>query len=572
MTTAEQPVLQRVETGPPVLPALWQARGSILLATVLATLVGYLASSLQPVRYEATAELLLADPRNLGVFRDTGTTFLDPSRYVRNQAEMARSTPVLARASELTGERLGIDAVREAVTVRPSVDLDLLTVQASDGTAAGAANLADAVARAYQEVVAEQVQSSADASLERLAGQRADLQAQIDAVDQRLRATPDDAALQAEKDAAVTQLVDIQRRADEIAVDTSLFGSGVDLYEEPEVPAAPAAPQPLRNAALAGVLGALAAGGIAWWRAGETALAERRNDAATVLGARLLGQVPEFEEVGMTSPVPTVSGPKSPAAEAYHFLVGALQHALAEFGGRSVLVTSARPGDGKTTTALNVGVAASQDGREILIVDADTRVRGLTRFSGLDPAPGMVDLTRPDVELPDCMALLRLSETVTVPFLTSGRMEGDAAAFFRTAGFRRALQKMTAPADLVVFDSPPILLASDTSAIAAGVDGIVLVVARGTPLRVLAEVRERLDFVGTPLLGYVFNRARPGTEAYRYGGRYRYAYGEDEPLGGGQAGNGQPPTGQGVGGARPAGRRARRRAAARASDPNGEPA
>lgn len=533
----EHPVPQdQLDAGPPVLPALWKARRTILLAAVVAAIVGYVASSLQPVRYEATAELLLADPRNVGVFRETGTTFLDPSRYVRNQAEFARSTPVLARAAELSGGRFDVQEVSELVTIRPSVDLDLLTITASDSTAPGAAQLANAVAQAYQDVVTRQVQESAQASLDELDAQRAELEAQIAAVEQQLEADAGtNSALTAERDAAVAQLIQIQSRADQITVDTSLFGSGVELFEEADEPEAPAAPKPLRNAVLAAVLGAMAAGGLAWWRADETAVAETRHDAQAVLGAPLLGQVPDFDEIGMESSVPTVSAPTSPAAEAYHFLVGALQHALADTGGKSVLITSPRPTDGKTTTTLNLAVAAAQDGREVLLVDMDTRVRGLTRFSGLPAEPGMVDLADPEVGLGDVVALLRLSGQVAVPFLTSGRTGHDAAAFFRTPGFRRAVEKMTAPADLVLIDSPPILLASDTSAIAANVDGIVVVVARGTPLRALTEVRERLDFVGTPVLGYVFNKssARSGAGyGYAYDYRYGYGYGERNGDGG----------------------------------------
>jgi Mrp family chromosome partitioning ATPase len=85
-----------------------------------------------------------------------------------------------------------------------------------------------------------------------------------------------------------------------------------------------------------------------------------------------------------------------------------------------------------------------------------------------------------------------------------------------------------ARADLVVLDSPPILAVADTSAIAGQVDGIVVVVAKGTPLKTLEEVRERLEFVGTPVLGYVFNRADTRAGSYGYG--YGYGYGGSPPT------------------------------------------
>ena len=91
---------------PAVLFGRWK---QILLTGLAATLLGFGLSALQPVEYTAEASLLLADPRNTGLFGETGVNFLDPSRYVRNQAEFARSNPVAERASVLLNGRLVVD-------------------------------------------------------------------------------------------------------------------------------------------------------------------------------------------------------------------------------------------------------------------------------------------------------------------------------------------------------------------------------------------------------------------------------------------------------------------------------
>jgi Mrp family chromosome partitioning ATPase/capsular polysaccharide biosynthesis protein len=512
-----------VDAGPPVLPALWAAKWSIVLTAMCTALLGFGLSALQPLTYQATAELLLADPRNSGVFEDTGVSFLDPSRYVRNQAELARSQPVMAEASELIGGRLSPDEVARRVTVRPSVDLDLLTVTAADGTAPGAAQLANAVAEAYQNVVREQTGARADRTLEELRGQSVRLETTIANAEQELAEQPGNTAVQAERDAAVEQLVSIQNRIDQISVDASLFGAGVDLVEEAETPQSPSAPQPYRNALLAAILGALAAGGLAWWRADETATAEGRNDAGAVLRAPLLGTVPSFEELRVDSALPTLSAPKSPTAEAYQFLVGAIAHALEEVGGRSVLLTSSGPTDGKTLTTINLAIAAKGDGRDVLVVDADTRVRGLTRLLEITDAKGLPQLAEGQ-GLGEVVTFLDMGEGEVLPIVPAVRLGDDTAAFFRTPDFRRIALEMAEVADLVIYDTPPMMLASDTSAIAASVDGIIVVVARGTPLSTLRQLRERLDLVGTPLIGYIFTKAKQG-EGYGYGGSYAYRYG-----------------------------------------------
>ena len=503
----------------------------IVVVAVTAALIGFGVSALQPVEYTAEASLLLADPRNTGLFGETGVNFLDPSRYVRNQAEFARSNAVIQRAAVLLDSRRDADQIRERSTIRPATDLDQLTIRAMDGTATGAAQIANAIGQAYQAVVREEAERSTQASLAELQSQRTDLQTSIAAAEARLEESPSDASARAERDAAVSQLITIDSRADQIAVDSALFGSGVELFEQADVPRSPSAPTPLRNAVLAGILGALAAAALAWWRADETATADGRNDPSRMLKAPLLGTVPSFDEIGLEGSVPTVEAPKSPAGEAYQFLVGALAFALAESGGRSVVLTSASPVDGKTVTCLNLAVAAAQDGRAVVLVDADTRVRGLTRRLAAKDTGGLPALADSRNDLADIVVPLTADEGKHVPFIPAKSLGDDTAAFFRTPGFRQAISRLKDVADLIIVDSPPLLLASDASAIATNVDGIVVVVARGTSLKLLAEMRERLDRIGTPVLGYIYTKAKLdgggyGDYAYRYGYSYAYGYGE----------------------------------------------
>lgn len=518
MTQLAQPTDMGFAPRPPIIPALWTAKWSILVASLVAALLGFSLSSLQPEVFEARAELLLTDPRNTGVYEDTGVTFLDPSRYVRNQAELARSATVMAEASTMIGGRLAAQEVEDLVDVRPSVDLDLITIIAQDRTGAGAAELANAVADAYQVVVARQVDARTTASLDELREQRVQLEETIADAEAQI-ATGDVATGTAARDGGLQQLVAINNRIDQIAVDASLFGAGVDLAESAVVPSSPTSPQPRRNAVLAFVLGTIAAGGLAWWRADETATATDKNDPAQVLRAPLLGTVPAYEDARVTTPLPTISTPTSPVAEAYQFLVNSVAHALADVGGSTVLITSAGPTDGKTLTAANLGIAAAQDGREVLLVDADTRVRGLTRLFDIEADGGLNALSE-GAPLIDVVSLLRTGER-HVALLPAVPLGEDTAAFFRTPRFREAALALSAAADLVVYDTPPLLLASDTSAIAAHVAGIVVVVARGTPIRLIEALRERLDRIGTPVIGYVFTKDRINTG-------YGYSYGNHE--------------------------------------------
>jgi Mrp family chromosome partitioning ATPase len=530
-------------SGPGLLDVFWRHKVLVIATTLLVGLAGWGASHLQPTMYNGQASLVLNDPRNSSVFDERRQTVLDPARYVRNRAEYMTSTGVLTRTSQVLDGRLSVDQIRARVTVEPAKELDLITINALDPTPTGAAALANAVGTAYQLEVQQASQTAAAEATEQLDIARESLQRRIDDLDESLvRAAEAEgdtseltAGLTAQRAAASTQLFSLESQADQISVDAALYGSGVQLFERAEPPVSPAQPRPLGAALVAAFLGFLAAMALAWWRTEHRQNADDRLDPAQTLGVPLLGEIPEFSAAGTSGNLPALEASHTVAGEAYHFLVASLGFALNDQGGRTVLVTSARPGDGKTVTAANLSIAAMRDGRNVLMVDADERARGLTELTGVPAEPGLTDLADDDLPVGLATARMPLGKDDSLAVVPAGHRLSDPAGFFRTGQFRRAMTRLKQDADLVVIDSPPLLAVSDTSAIASQADGIVIVVSRGTPLRVLREVRERLEFIGTPALGYVFNRADPRRKRYGYGygyGEYGYGQGAKEAVDG----------------------------------------
>lgn len=521
---------------PGLLHSMWRYRWLVAAGTVLAIGVSVGASMLQPVLYEGRAELLLLDPGGEGVFEES-VAFVDPTRYVRNQAEFASSSAVLLRAAQLARRDLSLEELRERVTVEPALDLDLLVVTALDPGAERAAELANAVGAAYQDLTAGGVRRDAEEAIDELEESQGQLRRRVQALEARIDAEPADETLRTLRDGLVVELLRLERRERQILVDQDIDNSGVQLFERATEPEEPVQPNPVRNGLLAAVLAVITLGAFSWWRAEHSLTADHRQDPAPVLRAPLLGEVPDFEAAGVQGPQPTVSAPMSVVAEAYRFVVSSLHFVLTEQGESSVLVTSAGPGDGKTVTALNVAAAAARDGGRVVLVDADERAQGLTRLSGLDAEGGLVDLGDPERPRNDCVHPTRLSDALEVGLVPVGSGIADGDGFFRASAFRRAMQRAREGADLLVVDSPPLLAVADASAIAGQVDGIVLVVVRGTPLRLLEEMRHRLEFVGTPVLGYVFNRSDPRRRRYGASGYYGRSYGA-YPAGG-RAGDGR---------------------------------
>jgi capsular exopolysaccharide synthesis family protein len=517
-----------------LLPALRRHRWTIAVSTLLAAVAAYLVSSSQPSVYQAEARLLLEDPRDAGLFNDIEQRVtLDPQRYVRNQAEFINSAPVLARTRAQFDQRLDIEEIDRQVDARAGTDLDLVTIRAEDAAARGAARLANITAEAYQELVAGDVQRNAGAAISELSESKAKLQATIAAAEKRLANNPDDSAAAAERDAAVSQLITIEGRAEQLSVDASLYGSGVKFFERASAPDAPARPQPVRNALVAALLALLGSAAIAWWRTGDTQTADDPQDPAAVLRAPLLGEIPSFEAAGVEGPMPTVVAPHSAVAEAYHFVLAALDYFFDDGdSAKTLMLTSCKPDDGKTVTALNMAVSAAMSGQRVVLVDADKRRRGLSRIVDSGSQPGLAELADEPESLDGYVRQMRITSDHALGFVAAGRDVDDPAAFFRTARFRRALRRLSDVGELTIVDTPPLLAVADTSAIAAQADGIVVVVERGTPRHMLEELRHRLDFVGTPVLGYVFNRTHPRRRGSGYPYGYGYAYGADDDRGG----------------------------------------
>jgi Mrp family chromosome partitioning ATPase/capsular polysaccharide biosynthesis protein len=506
-----------------ILPALLRFWKMILALAAFAGLAAFGLSYLQATRYQATAQLILSDPRNAGVFRDQTQIVIDPQRYVRNQAALATSTPALLRTSELIGGRLGPGDLAATVTAQSSRDLDLITITASDATPYGAKEIADAVGQAYQDLVHEGVQASASASITELEGARAELQARISQLETEIAAGGDSAALQAERDAAAAEVVSLNSRAKEIAVDAALYGSGVQVFEEAELPESPAQPRPVRNAALGGILGLVAACAFAWWLGQRHRIAESRHDPAPVLGSPLLGVVPDLELVGSDGKAPSLTQPGSVAAEAFRFVASSLMSAIKEQGASVVCVTSARQGDGKTVVALNVAAAAALGGRRVVLVDGDTRARGLSRWVRLNDAKGLTDLgTGAPPE--DCLRRLEWGAGL-LAMCPAGSPVDAGAGFFHSPGFRKAVAALRDQGDLIVIDAPPVLASADALAIVGKADGVIMVVEQRSPLHAIEDAGARVITVGTPVLGYVYNRARESRSQYGYGYGSRYGHG-----------------------------------------------
>lgn len=531
--------VEGMRQGPSLLQSFWRYRLLLLVATILAGALGYVVLSQQAPRFEASGRLFLADPAEARVFDVQSRFSSDLTLHTSTEIQRLGSIPVLTRAAELLGVEASPTQLRGRMSTEGAPELGLITLTASGATPQEAVALVDALASAYEDVVAQGTQDDTQRAIERLNQSVIEVEARIGEIAGALDLVPvgeTDLLLESELESRSAELADLRRRANELSVEAALFGSGVELYEPAALPESPSGLSPTTGAAGMAFLGLAAAGAFAWWNAGRNQKVQSASDPQSVLGAPLLGAIPRFRQ-GTQGPstVWTLSAFGVSAAESYQFVAASLELALEELGVTTVMITSAEPGEGKTMTVVNLATAASRPERGVAVVDADIRARSLSSLARAQAAPGLTDLGLSDLDVGAFTTRLRTRLTALagermVALIPGGSRLQDPAGFFRTTAFRKAMVKVKEVADFVLIDSPPLLAVSDSLTIASQTDAIVMVVSRGTALDRLAEARRRLDLVGAPVIGYVYNRDSGRTAGSGYGYYYGKRKARPRPL------------------------------------------
>lgn len=213
------------------------------------------------------------------------------------------------------------------------------------------------------------------------------------------------------------------------------------------------------------------------------------------------------------------SDPRSPAAEAYRTLRTNLQFAALSQGPQTLLITSASPGEGKTTTVGNLGVILAQAGQRVCVIDSDLRRPSLHRVFAVSNASGLTTALVSDRAVQEVAVPTRVAGLDLVP---SGPVPPNPAEVLGSKQMKRFLEWAQAAYDVVLLDSPPVLAVSDASVLASEASGVVLVIrVRRTPQDAVRRAAEQIEAVRGKVVGVLLNAVDLKRDGYYY--RY-YTY------------------------------------------------
>ena len=326
--------------------------------------------------------------------------------------------------------------------------------------------------------------------------------------------------LQREVDTNRTLYDGLLQRYKEVGVAGGVTTNNISIVDRAEAPRQPSKPRPALNLAIAAVLGLGLGGLIAFLLEALDQLVRSPTDVEQKLGLPVLGTIPKLDK-GVT-PGEALADIRSPFSEAYFSLRTALQFSTRDGTPRSLLITSSRPGEGKSTSALAIAQNFARVGLRTILVDADLRNPSQHRNIGIDNKAGLTNL------LTGAATLQEVSHPSDIPnfvVVTSGPLPPSPAELLASGRMRSFLEEAAREFDVLVIDGPPVMGLADAPMISGMVAGTLLVLESGVVAAGPAKATlRRLQMARARVIGAVLTKFNVKKANYGYGTSYEYQY------------------------------------------------
>ncbi|WP_182046398.1 polysaccharide biosynthesis tyrosine autokinase [Curtobacterium sp. ME26] len=435
--------------------ALRRSRALVAIATLLGALLGGGWTWVSTPQYDAITELFVAvEPSGTDVTQLAQGNNAAQQK-VTSYLAVITSASVLEPVIEDLGLEQDVEELAEQITAFSPANSVLVDITVRDPEPKTAQHIADAVARSFIDVVTERLEKPVDGG-------------------------------------------------------TSLVRP--EVIQPAETPSAAATPGLVVNVLLGLVAGlTTGTGGALVLQALDTRL-RTISDLEQVSDAPLLGTIsvePSLER----RPLVVHADPRNPVAEAFRALRTNVQFIDLQSPTRTLTITSALAGEGKSTIAANLAIAMSENGRRVALVDADLRRPRVAALMGLEGSAGLTDVLLGRTELEDVMLPWGLGGLRILP---AGQVPPNPSELLGSFAMSKLVEQLAADFDTVIFDAPPLLPVTDAAVLSRITDGAVLVIAAARASRhQVASALQALSNARAATLGLVMSKAsRKGSDSY----------------------------------------------------------
>lgn len=513
----------------------------IVLCTLLAGGSAYVITSLQPPVYQASVVLLIHSPANLNQAQ--------LARYIEGESQtyvqMLTERPVIEAALAQVGWDVSFDELKEEselpkkrsdtvayasvgpVRAELIANTRLIQLDVVDTEPERATTFANAIAAAFIAQYGENQReryvdalAAIETQMNDLAAEMEAIQVQIDTLGEQKTGSQDETdliLLQSTLGGYRNTYSALVRDYEEMKAFAAQAADLIEIYVPARVPRFPVPSYALRNTAMAGVVGAMLATGVAFLLEHLDDTIKTSDDVRRELGLSVLGYIGQLS--GEETELVTVTQPLSPTSEAFRKLRTSIRFSSLDCSLQTLLITSSGPGEGKSIVASNLSTVIAQSGLKVIALDADLRRPRLDQIFGLYSREGV---TRALLDGRVDGYLQKTQEIENLLFLAAGDCPPNPAEALGSRRMRELLTELTQQADIVILDGAPVLPVTDAAVLARSVDAVLLVIDVGKVRRQDAKrAVEDLQQVEANLIGVVLNRI-PAS----FGGHYHKYYGK----------------------------------------------
>lgn len=504
----------------------------IMLIALAAAAAGYAVSKAQTPIYEATTTVMVGQFIQADAF--SRTDLLTSEVLAKTYTDMALRQPVLQQVVNSLELAISWRELRGQIEAKSMEGTQLFQITAHASSPEDARAIADEVARQLMRLrpVSEGAEElPVDAEV--LRQQLANLQMKIELGRARLQTLEASSAASFEFQ-SIQQVSELQETIDTLKglltaweneyaeissqEDSERPSNALTIIEAAQIRPTPIFPRTNLNVALAGALGLLVALGLVILLEFRDTTLKSPEDVQHALGIPLLGAINKIGGKFPQDKLLLSQAAASPAAEAYRIIRANIEFITTGRSIKSIVVTSPVSGEGKSTTVANLGIVMAYAGYRTIIVDADMRRPVQHQLFQIASSVGLSKV----MELSEGTLDGKLIETKVrnLHVLTGGQPPVNPAEFLGSQQMRKLMHSLSEVADVVIFDSPPVLGLSDAAILANRADGVLLVVeADQTDMGAAKQAVATLHQANAHIVGAILNRGRAAIQLYNDPGR-----------------------------------------------------